>query len=733
MGLFFLGQVLAASTWKNGKGSGGEERDDDEEEEREGQAAKIRREFLVGATQPRIGAVMQPQQETRGERKRYVELLVHNVSHTDLIFSLDDGENGSLHRETIGDDQQQYQEHEQCDTTGNNSKPNNIGEDEYCLCRPRFSCFVKYSRLVLEHLSGDQDRVLTFPRYRRRTQSPRLIIDQTAPGVATAVGFELRHAVPDVDLHEVRLRGRDQARIYNQQQHQHQGLDEGAMFSTVSLPQSCTTAYCIRHVFFPLLATLLPKWNERIRGKEYCRDGTTIKRVLLLVSGVGTPRNWTHDARGNSTEYCAQLMERFLARVDPDLVVVRIHSETNLFRYDENLVFVERELMPTILAYRDAHARGLPYPDELQKKQRDDAEVSLRTHPFSEDWRASFHTTLSFADGSPARTYAIQASLRPFKPAYFHFWQLKTFWHEAKLVDDDIEIHAFEAMETIPAVDTSSCTDGSIRMVVAEIQAFRDEMSRALSSDADNDIRRFWLRKSHKPVLAVLLVQSADMDKPVLYRGTNMEVSMPTGSLCAERNVIGSALADRPGLKREDLKLIAVLAVPFVERIERQQLMDTQQQLQQQTQTRTPINDIVISSRKSSFGSEASALEGSGLQDASTSPGFCLENNDADVNASFSTTIEPLSSNNIASLASTTSASNEPKRRISLKCPQSNGYNRTVVLQHTFGKRRDLNPLRPCGACNEWLKKIAESNPYFKILTFTDADCNGLYATPCQE
>lgn len=24
-----------------------------------------------------------------------------------------------------------------------------------------------------------------------------------------------------------------------------------------------------------------------------------------------------------------------------------------------------------------------------------------------------------------------------------------------------------------------------------------------------------------------------------LYRGTNMEVSMPTGSLCAERNVIG--------------------------------------------------------------------------------------------------------------------------------------------------------------------------------------------------
>lgn len=37
-----------------------------------------------------------------------------------------------------------------------------------------------------------------------------------------------------------------------------------------------------------------------------------------------------------------------------------------------------------------------------------------------------------------------------------------------------------------------------------------------------------------------------------------MEVSMPTGSLCAERNVIGSALADDITLTRKDLKVIAV-------------------------------------------------------------------------------------------------------------------------------------------------------------------------------
>ena len=44
-----------------------------------------------------------------------------------------------------------------------------------------------------------------------------------------------------------------------------------------------------------------------------------------------------------------------------------------------------------------------------------------------------------------------------------------------------------------------------------------------------------------------------------------------------------------------------------------------------------------------------------------------------------------------------------------------------------------MNPLRPCGACHEWLKKIAESNPYFQIVTFTDVDCHGVYCQFCSE
>jgi cytidine deaminase len=45
------------------------------------------------------------------------------------------------------------------------------------------------------------------------------------------------------------------------------------------------------------------------------------------------------------------------------------------------------------------------------------------------------------------------------------------------------------------------------------------------------------------------------------FRGMNVEVSMPTGSLCSERNAIGSALSSDPSLCRKDLRMIAVLAI----------------------------------------------------------------------------------------------------------------------------------------------------------------------------
>ena len=240
-----------------------------------------------------------------------------------------------------------------------------------------------------------------------------------------------------------------------------------------------------------------------------------------------------------------------LIYVAPD---IRIHSQTNIFRYDENISFATQELMPCIDAYRDAHARSEPYPDEIHNHQS-----FTDRNPFNPDWRQTVSVAYSFADGSAARTHAIQSALRPYRPTYLHFWQLKTFWHASKVTTEDIEVLSFEEIETVPAIAVDM-TSGLVQKVIDEMKVFRKDFLETLKGEEKSDLTKFWLRKSRKPVLAVLLVQKQN-GKQVMYRGTNMEVSMPTGSLCAERNAIGTALATDPSLRREDLLMVAVLSV----------------------------------------------------------------------------------------------------------------------------------------------------------------------------
>jgi hypothetical protein len=78
-----------------------------------------------------------------------------------------------------------------------------------------------------------------------------------------------------------------------------------------------------------------------------------------------------------------------------------VHSRTNAFRYDENITFVKRELLPRIEALRDAKARAV-----------------------GGDWPESFHITMSFAGGTPARISAIQAALRPYRPQTLVSWRV---------------------------------------------------------------------------------------------------------------------------------------------------------------------------------------------------------------------------------------------------------------------------------------------------------------------
>jgi hypothetical protein len=65
------------------------------------------------------------------------------------------------------------------------------------------------------------------------------------------------------------------------------------------------------------------------------------------------------------------------------------------------------------------------------------------------------------------------------------------------------------------------------------------------------------------------------------------------------------------------------------------------------------------------------------------------------------------------------------ERRSSALLPRNVSDFRSLVLSKT-----DLNPLAPCGACKEWLKKIAEVNPDFKVITFSNPQLDSVFVDP---
>jgi cytidine deaminase len=671
--------------------------------------------------------------------QRFLEVLVHNVSHSDIVLGLDVTDVADM----------SDKQHE--------GVANVFDWKNICLARPRFSSFDRYSRLILEQMSlvdTSAHTVVFLPRHQRTLDDPRYLIQEFPMSELppSPAGIQLSDnrvcTFNRTSLqHELKVRSKDSEKLdqFIRQQRSSINIKTGEMIRENKdelNPAQDEFTIKVSHAIFPFLATLLPVWEQFITGKKYSHD-SCVKRVLILVTGVGTPRNMEHAIAGNSTEHLGKILQNFIQRIDPNLTVVQIHSNTNVFRYDENLVFAERELIPTINAYRDALATGSAYPDEIPKESGSIKSTNESTRMnvenvclqnFSErNWRQFMSLTLSFACGSPARTTAIQASLRHFKPVYYHFWQLKTFWHEQKIVDDDIEIQSFEAMmETSPAQDAEEVQDVHILSVVKEMKAFQGEIALILSGSSDqHDLYRFWLRKTHKLVLAVLLVQSSTMKAPQLFRGTNMEVSMPTGSLCAERNVIGSALSQFPSLKRQDLKVIAVLAVPPMDTGSTEEVCyEIPRSLSYASQLDAALAGHGQLSRKFSLGSENEVLfrdRGKSDSIGSEQDGWCLAPIHQDVISQTNNFVV----SNIQGV-NQSSGSSTPVRRIPLfsgNVAHIRNPKRTVLVQSNV----DMNPLRPCGACNEWLKKIAESNPYFRIVTFTDACCKGIYVSSCQD
>lgn len=300
-----------------------------------------------------------------------LELLVHNLSHSDLILGIN--------------------------TAKLDLKENTV------IARPKFSNFHAISEQLFHNVSSVNSKVIISKSpicSRKNTNSSILGSDAIVP-----VGFNLHECPIEVkDLSAVRFRHDDKSILL---QHHNNGdaYAENNNHLTVAAAAAASAAV-IDNAYFPLLAVLIPKWLAFIKDAHQQED--SFDKVIVLVSGRGTPNvQNSGTANDNSTKCTAELMKLFIEQTYPQIMVRLLHSDSNLFRYDENIVFVKNQLLPLINEYRD----------------------QLVTRKAAE-WKEHMRVSLSFADGSSARISAINASLRYYRPSYMHFWQLKSFWRE---------------------------------------------------------------------------------------------------------------------------------------------------------------------------------------------------------------------------------------------------------------------------------------------------------------
>ena len=502
-----------------------------------------------------------------------LELLVHNISHADMVVSLRDTRMGADEGSAPG---------------------------RTFLARPQFNSFMPISEAIEGEIEamearGSRPGVLTcMSKY--RVQYPAGI-DLDTPGGEGGVEI-----IPKpISTGESPPASAAWAQF-------HIKSVDGKSPMGRDLAAEGKSAPRVVAVYLPLLAVVIPEWIRSIKRRALQMPPGTPppRKVLVLVSGAGQPRDQKANPADNSTEGTGHIMQRFLKLVHPDIEVVHIPSAFGIFRYDDNVRFVKEQVLPVIEA------------------RRTDVVTSHK-----EEWPSHLKVTVCLADGAPARISALNAACRSYRPDYLHVWRTKTFWDTQMLSEEDVESHTFKKLEMRPATHRSQLFENDDKLLVEEMVKYKRQFE-AIRDAQSHELDSFWLRKTGKAVLAVLLTRKPD-GSCTYWRGMNVEVSMPTGTLCAERNAIGNALAADQSLERADMLAIAVLSVSLHPEVEHE-------------------------------------------QDSATPSGRAV-------------TAEEMSE--VA-----------------------------------------MNPLDPCGACMEWLKKISEVNPDFKVLTFTTTSCEKIFITP---
>ncbi len=330
-------------------------------------------------------------------------------------------------------------------------------------------------------------------------------------------------------------------------------------------PTDAVSATAVR---FPLLQAALAAFDSRTQGD--------CVRTLVLTWSPSLPPH------SDSVVEVAHLLERAAPLLSPGLSVVALAPPVgDPFRVGPMEGYVSESLVPW-------------FDRQLVELQRQDAKSRLAVY-------------LSHNTGTSAAIWVLTNALRHLKPALVAIPKCRV-----RPITGEVftaEVHEETWVDAAPARDAASVASQEFAMAIDELQRWKAAYVEAIRSP-HHELGSFWLAKSSKPVLAVVVCRIADGSMRA-FRGCNMEVSLPTGSLCAERNAISSALAAYPAMRRQDVACVAV------------------------------------------YGGQ-------------------------------------------------------------------------------LGDKRFDNPLEPCGVCREWLLKIAEINPHFRVITFADDEATRVHVRPVE-
>lgn len=198
----------------------------------------------------------------------------------------------------------------------------------------------------------------------------------------------------------------------------------------------------IAALYFPIVAALLPKWQASIQSrgsKHQSKVGT--KKVLYLVSGTSMPADPSYSDADTSTEGVAVLAARFLRMCYPDVIVHHVASGRDVLKYDSNVHFLKDTLIPLI----DVLRRSL---------------VAF----YGDAWHKHFSLAISMAAGAPARLAALNAALRQYHPQYLHMPNVKAFWYSGDIGASlaSILYLDFDSIEGTPPVLVDDVADDDV-------------------------------------------------------------------------------------------------------------------------------------------------------------------------------------------------------------------------------------------------------------------------------